>query len=234
MAKLDAVPEADRADFADRLAQFGIDPSSFLADNLTTAQSTITTLSTVPGVTSRFQPIILRTSDFDQLNRWVGVPDRVFDETRPTVEAPRMPRSLRERLLRAPEGGEAPAARGVEELSSEELALVRNAARAFLRGDSREAAPFRELIGRVFPTVEIPLWPILRVVVKSGSVLEFGPGQNVLLAYSVTIEDGGIIRSYGNINVSATILQKSTPPRVLPIDASLLGRRTFRSLVFEG
>ena len=79
MATLDSVPEADRADFAGRLALFNIDPSSFLADELTTAASTITTLSLAPGVTSRFQPVILRTSDFGQLNKWVGVPDRVFE-----------------------------------------------------------------------------------------------------------------------------------------------------------
>jgi hypothetical protein len=239
MATLDAVPEADREDFAGRLALFNIDPSSFLADELATAPSTITSLSTVAGIPSRFQPVILRTSDFGQLNQWVGVPDRVFDETPPTVEAPRLPLQLRERLLRAPPGGAGPAVRGepvrrVEDLSSEELALARNAARAFLRGDSRQAAPFRDLISLVFPTAEIQVWPILRVVVKSGSVLEFGPGQNVLLAYSVTIEAGGIIRSYGNLNVSATILQRSTPPVVFPIDTSLLVERRFGSLSFEG
>jgi hypothetical protein len=240
MATLDEVPEADRADFSERLALFRIDPSSFLADDLTTIPSTITSLSMASGVSSRFQPVILSTSDFGQLNEWVGVPDRVFDETPPVVQVPRLPPQLRERVLRAAAGGEAPAgpggepARPVEDLNSEELALVRNAARALLRGDSREAAPFRDLISVVFPIVQIPVWPILRVVVKSGSVLEFGPGQNVLLAYSVTIEDGGIIRSYGNLNVSATILERSTRQVVIPIDKSLFGERRFGSLVFEG
>jgi hypothetical protein len=240
MATLDSVPEADRADFAGRLALFNIDPSSFLADDLTTAASTITTLSLAPGVASRFQPVILRTSDFGQLNRWVGVPDRVFDEVPPTVEVPRLPLQLRQRMLRAPADNGVPAAPGggpvrrVEDLSSDDLALVRDAARASLRGDSRQAAPFADLISVVFPVVEVPVWPILRVTVKSGSVLEFGPGQNVLLAYSVTIEQGGIIRSYGNLNVSATILQKSMPARVFEIDPSLLGARRFGSLSFQG
>jgi hypothetical protein len=58
MATLHSVPEADRADFIGRLALFNIDPSSFLADDLTTAASTITTLSLAPRVASRFQPII--------------------------------------------------------------------------------------------------------------------------------------------------------------------------------
>ena len=135
---------------------------------------------------------------------------------------------------RQPLPGRGARAVSVEDLSSDDLALVRDAARASLRGDFRQAAPFADLISLVFPVVQVPVWPILRVTVKSGSVLEFGPGQNVLLAYSVTIEQGGIIRSYGNLNVSATLLQKSAPERVFEIDRSLLGARSFGSLIFQG
>ncbi len=240
---LDVVPEADRADFEARLANVGLTAESLIATDLVASASTVTTLSNSPSVPSKHRPVVLRTSDFSQLNKWIGVPDQVFESVSPIVETPpprrltEIARSVREQprvaALRQTvrPGAGAAAVRG---LSSADLADVRAAARAYLRGDSRRYADYVDVIQRVFPVIEIPAWPFINVVVKSGSVLEFGPGQNALVAYSVTVEPGGVIRSYGNLDVSATILRKGDGVIVHPIDQALLLGRRFGSAVFEG
>jgi hypothetical protein len=240
---LDAVPEADRPDFEARLANLGLTADAIIAPELVAPRSTVTTLSSSPSVPSQYQPVILRTTDFSQLNQWIGVPDRVFDKVQPIVDAPPVRRlaeiadaiSQRPRTsaLRASlQSGTATAP--ISELVSRDLADVRAAARAYLRGDSRHLAQFTGVLQTVFPVIEIPAWLFINIVVKSGSVLEFGPGQNALVAYSVTVEEGGVIRSYGNLDVSATILRKSTGMVIHTIDEALLVGRRFGPAVFEG
>jgi hypothetical protein len=238
---LDTLSDSDRRDFEQRLGTLGLNADALLAPELISAQSTVTTLTMTPSVPSQFRPVVLRTSDFNQLNRWVGVPDRVFDNVPPIVELPpqrlsAVARELRpsRRIDRVRDVARAPGTVPEQPLSSEDLASVRVAARAFLRGDSRRVAHFKDLIERVFPVVEISVWPFLNVVVKSGSVLEFGPGQNTLVAHTLTIEEGGRIRSYGNLDVSATILRRDVPPVVHPIDPSLTIGRRFGRAFFEG
>jgi hypothetical protein len=223
---LDAVPKEDRSDFKARLATFGLDPMSLLAQDLIAVPSAVTTLSTHPDAASSFQPVVLRTSDFDVLSRWIGIPDEVFDKVSPVVEPPRATRL--ERVGRGGQGDE-PA----EAVTSDELATIRTAARAYLRGDSRQLAHFKPLFKRVFPTIDVAVWPFVKVVVKSGSVLEFGPGPHVLVAHSVTIQEGGLIRSYGDLTVTATIVKKETGRPVVALDDALRVGRRFGRARFE-
>lgn len=253
----------DREDFKARLGVFGVDESVVIAPELTTTPSTITTLTTRRDTSSQFRPVVLRTSDFDRVNQWIGIPDRTFDRVDAVVEMPAArrdgvlsrfatPRSAvlergsasrrltvgpaAARLAEARVGaaGETPHAEVAASLSSDDLVEVRTAARAYLRGDSRALAGYKSVIESVFPVFEIPLWPFLNITVKSGSVLEFGPGPHALVAYSLTIEDGGVVRSYGDLTVSATILRRTAPPVVFPLDLSMSTARRFGGLTFEG
>jgi hypothetical protein len=256
--------EEDRADFKSRLGAFGVDESVLIAPELTTNASTITTLTTRRDTASQYRPVVLRTSDLDRVNHWIGVPDDAFEQTEPIVE---LPASRRDGLLsrfaqprtgaaeRGPSrrlvagsgisrvaveragvaaAAEVPRAELLSSMSSEDLSEVRTAARAYLRGDSRKMAGYKSIIESVFPVFEIPLWPFFNITVKSGSVLEFGPGPHALVAYSLTVEEGGVIRSYGDLTVSATILRRSTPVAMIPFDPSLLAVRNFGRMTFEG
>lgn len=250
----------DRDDFKARLGVFGVDESVIAAPELTTTPSTITTLTTRPDTPSQFRPVLLRTSDFDRVNQWIGVPDSTFDHADAVVELPAarregvlsrfagpraavIERGVSRRLTVGPGGagpaearavGAPPAAELVASMSSEDLSEVRAAARAYLRGDSRRLAGYKPVIEAVFPVVEIPLWPFLNITVKSGSVLEFGPGPHALVAHTLTIEEGGVVRSYGDLTVSATILRRTRPSVVFPLDASMFTVRRFGRLTFEG
>lgn len=262
---LSELNDEDRADFKARLGVFGVDESVLIAKELTTNASTITTLTTRRDTASQYRPVVLRTSDFDRVNRWIGVPDQVFDQVDPIVE---MPASRRDGLLsrfgrprtgvvergvsrrliagtgvsRAEGGERAPLAAAAEvsrtemlsAMSAEDLLEVRTAARAYLRGDSRKLVDYKRIIEGLFPIIEIPAWIFLNVTVKSGSVLEFGPGPNALVAYSITIEEGGVIRTYGDLTVSATILRRTKPAVFTPLDPSMLTGRNFGRLTFEG
>jgi hypothetical protein len=79
----------------------------------------------------------------------------------------------------------------------------------------------------------VAVWPFVHVVVKSGSVLEFGPGPHVLVAHSVTIEEGGRIRSYGDLSVTTTIVKKEAGRPVVALDEALTVGRRFGRARFE-
>jgi hypothetical protein len=209
--------------------------SSLISEQLTTSSSVITSLRTDVGMASQYRPVLLKTSNFDQVKDWIGVPDRVFDDYDPEITIPRhvdLP-ELPQRELARPAAAPLSArfldtrARSVA-FSSSNLATVRAVARGYLNGDSRRLKAYKPWIEEIFPVVTISVWPFLHITVKSGSVLELGPGPNVLLAYSLTIEEGGLVRSYGDLNVDVTILRKATPPSVLPIDPALLQLRLRR------
>ncbi|GAA4727062.1 hypothetical protein GCM10023350_07360 [Nocardioides endophyticus] len=260
---LSELNDEDRGDFLARLEVFGVDESAIIARDVITQPGTFTTLTTRQDTASDYRPVMLRTNDLDKVNRWIGVPDSTFDRTEPIVPAPSSGRggllsrfgpgggSAREHLrptgerraetkARTPEAGEdvQPAdlvgAQPASSMSSEDYAELRMAGRAYLRGDSRKVAAYRTLIELAFPVIEIPLWPIFNVLVKSGSVLEFGPGPHALVAYSVTIERGGIVRSYGDLTISATILRRTIPKVKVPFDEALLRGRVFGGIHFEG
>jgi hypothetical protein len=95
-------------------------------------------------------------------------------------------------------------------MDSESLTNVRIAAKAFVRGNSEVVASYRPVIEAAIGVVIIPIWAVLKVTVASGSVLEFGPGVNVLVAYEIEIEPGGIVRSHGHLTINCTKLTKTS------------------------
>lgn len=217
--------EEERLDFEKRLANYGLEASALIKDELTTVPSTITPLCIGQVVQSRFNPVTLKTADFDQVNRWIGMPDEVAEQADSIVDAPKPLRflgvNLRKTAVELPER-DALAKLKLEDLSSEHLTTIRTAAKAYLYGDSRKYKAFKPWIEKLFPAIEIHIWPFLNVTVKAGSVLEFGPGPHVLVAHTLTIEEGGIIRSYGHLKVDAVITRKTIPLTAIAVNPALL------------
>lgn len=202
--------DEDRIDFEKRLTIYGLTSSSLLTDQFSTVPSTITPLYH-GRIDSAFRPIVLKSSDFSDVAKWIGVPDSIFQNRADPVSSP-APLEFLGRDLRKP-NVDLPPADAVRkltraDLSSEQLMNIRTAARAYLRGDSKKVQDFKPWIEKVYPSIDVAIWPFLDIVVKSGSVLELGPGPNVLVAYSLTIEEGGLVRSYGHLKVDATVIRK--------------------------
>lgn len=225
--------EIDRQDFEKRLSKYGLDTSTILAQDLTTARSSITQLYTSTQVQSAFRPVILKTGDFDTVKKWIGVPNALVEKGY-SVEAPRKVRLPEMELKRSTKAARAQKAEqeyNRESLTSENLTHIRDVARAYLRGDSRKLSEYKGWIKSIFPIVSVSFWPFFNITVKSGSVLEFGPGPNVLIACSITIEEGGLVRSYGDLKVDATILRKEEPPLIYKLDPSLVRANNYLNLL---
>ena len=218
--------ETDRADLAKRLQLYGLNEDSLIAQSLVTTASSITRLR-ADGVGSPFQPIRLRTNDFNDLNRWIGVPDRIFDDIEPFAEAPKASK-LRQLALR-----ETPANLARTSLKAmraevqhapethDDSELAQRVARAYLFGDARRLQSQARWLAARFPTVDVAVWPFLEITVRSGSVLEFGPGPHVLVAHSLTIESGGKVRVHGHLKVDVTTMQKLNPRHFVELNPAL-------------
>lgn len=228
---VNALRDEDRQDFEKRLANYGLTPSSLLTTQLHTVPSTITPLYHGPGVASAFKPIVLKTADFSDVNKWIGVPDSVFENRADPVTPPARLSFSGVDMRRS--NIEIPLADALQkikrkDLSSEQILNIRTAARAYLRGDSRKLQDFKPWIEKVYPTIDVVVWPLLEIVVKSGSVLEFGPGPHVLVAYSLTVEEGGVVRSYGHLKIDVTVFKKQSNLTgvVTTLNPALLARVT--------
>lgn len=225
--ELGHLSEEDRSDFERRLAIFGLDASA-VEPELRVRPNSRVNLAYGPNRDSYLRPIVREVTDFDELNRMIGIDDRVFEKAPPLARLPRM------LSWQAEQGGgrftvgpgytdvgmarreEALAHLDIKRMPSEDLATIRDAARAYLYGDSKLVAHFKPLLESVIGPVILPIWAVENVYVPSGSTLTFGPGVNSLIAYQVEIEEGGRIVSYGHLNVSCTIIRKVAPPVVHP------------------
>ena len=223
------ISNGDRAEFLKRLATYGLDESALLAPELSTVESSITKLRF--GGDTRFQPIVLKTADFDVVNKWIGLPDRVFETIDPIFELPRSTKLEGiGKISRRAAMSLDPAAKpeSAMESAAAPSIVVRDLARAYLYGDSAKARPYKNVIEQTFPAVAVAVWPFLNIVVRSGSVLEFGPGPHVLVAHSLTIENGGVVRSLGSLKVDANILEKSIGKQTIKLSSALSAASVMR------
>lgn len=94
--------------------------------------------------------------------------------------------------------------------SSGEMELLRGAARTYIHGDKRLAAPFKAAIEASFGSFEIAAWLFPKVVVKKNSTLFFGPGVHNLTASELVIEPGGRVVSHGHLKVNVRRLRRTT------------------------
>ena len=227
---ISSIPSSDREDFQKRLQVYGIDINA-VQEPLSVADSSVVHLAFGPNRSSARQPHVLETTDLAQVKRWVGLEDRIGQRLTPSLRLPgridlgsRIPGvvgrpvgdAAKRRFQASPgmmmdEGQGAAGSLSDDELrmlDSEDIDNVRLAARAFVRGDSRLVSSFQPLFSRVIGKITVPVWPLLSIYVARGAVLEFGTGVHALVAYEVTIEDGGKIVSRGHLSVSCTKMQQ--------------------------
>jgi hypothetical protein len=227
-----SIPDEHREAFTKRLARYGLTADSLHGSELRVTRDSMLTLS-MSGNTHA-QPRVLRTTDLDVVKRWVGVDDRVAQRYARQVCIPPLrehepsghaqvggdaekARAQRLRATRAGAGEQAAKDResAVQAevaggISRHQLEAVQLAARTYVRGYSKAVpAGYKEVVEAVFAEFLIPIWAYTRVVVESGSVLQFGPGSNVLSAWEVEIQGTGTIRSKGHLTVDCRNLRHS-------------------------
>lgn len=229
------ISSKDRSDYERRLKIYGLDTSS-VQDALTIPTGKIN-LSFGPRAESARQPFVIKTNNFAEVKRMVGIDDRIAEIVTPRITLPG-PINIRPRntnrltnILGNMDRSTFLASPGIEKqeadadsiddniLSQMDAAAVtdvRLAARAFVRGNSKLVASYAPLFSRIIGEVTIPVWPIFSVHVSKGSVLEFGKGVHALVAFEVVIEEGGLIRSHGNLTVNCVRLRRPSGGLTIP------------------
>jgi len=249
------ISQQDRQDFESRLKVFGMDLSAVQEPLMVNASAKVT-LGFGPKTISARQPFVVQTTDFAAVKRMVGIEDRVFKNVAPSVALPgRIELGSRLRAGSITSSGDSPQRRSftaapghtmddpegasavledadLASLDTEAIENIRLAARAFVRGNSATVSSFRPLIEATVGRVTIPVFALKTVVVENGSVLEFGPGVNALVAYEVQIEQGGVIRSRGHLTVSCTKLVRPGRSVIRGISATNL-TAAFRPIFSE-
>ncbi|MGD9935415.1 MAG: hypothetical protein AB7T37_17095 [Dehalococcoidia bacterium] len=219
-ADLTSIPDDERDDFAKRLGVFGLDASA-VNEPLNLQRNGRIELAHGGGRDSFVKPVVVHVRDFDDLNKMIGVDDRVFEKAPQRVPLPQ-----RLEFSTTPNGPGVYAAPGmpganrlhesiadldVRELDEDNLVSIRAAARAYLRGNSRVVASYKPIIEAVIGTIELPVWAFVKIRVPSGSTLSLGPGINSLVAWEVEVEQGGRIVSKGHLTISCTRFRKPSP-----------------------
>jgi hypothetical protein len=94
--------------------------------------------------------------------------------------------------------------------SSEALDVLRAAAYTHVRGNKTLVADYKTAVEAFFVEFEIAAWLFTEIRVQANSVLQFGEGANVCKAYSVVLEPGAKIRSFGHLTVDCTRLRRES------------------------
>jgi hypothetical protein len=203
------------SEFKRRLESFCTEDAA-IDDELVTPCRSVVMLSASPKDASHLRPRMMQTGDLDELKRWIGLPDEAV-KGRTLVDNDQR-RELRHvctchEELTARVGAETTPqfAAAVKALDSpsQKLDAIRAHARSYLYGDSTLVADAKAAVEAYFGTFMIPVWLFKKITVKSGSVLAFGPGSNVLLAAELEIEQGGQVVSYGTLTVNVATLRKT-------------------------
>jgi hypothetical protein len=248
---LTKIPPEDRQDFERRLQTYGVD-TSIVQQQLSVATSAQVNLAYGPNRESALAPFVIQTNDISRVKQMVGVDNNVFRNVSPRITLPgsvvignkiNTIRSSSRPAFQAASGKVMDDAQqaAFDTISDAEIAAldgesvnnIRLAARAFVRGNSELVSSFKPVLEKVLGMITIPVWSFVTVRVARGSVLEFGPGVNALVAYEVIIEDGGTIRSRGHLTVNCTKLRKpggGINPAIGPLTTTL---GTFRPIFSE-
>jgi hypothetical protein len=190
------------------LEQYCVTSAGTEPEDLVVPCRSVVVLSGSPRHNSHRRPAVLRTTDLDELKRWIGVPDaavkgRCLLDRQHRRDLAALRSQAKETAATTVQ--KAPPAGGVQ------LDTLRAHARAYLYGDSSVVADAKPLLVSHFEQFAVFAWWLRKVKVSSGSVLAFGPGANVLLAGEVEIEEGGQIISQGSLTVRVGTLRKTIP-----------------------
>lgn len=241
---LGSIPQEDRQDFERRLQTYGLTASA-LQEELVVGPSSTISLAYGPGRQTVRQPYVLQTTDLAAVKRMVGIDDRVFQRNPSKAPLPGridlgQPLGVGRLGVAEAEGNFYTAAPGLamddpraaaetvggmdlSRLDDESVNNIRVAARAYVRGNSQLVASYRPIVERAIGQITLPIWPLLKVTVAAGSVLQFGPGVNVLVAWEVEIQEGGRIRSQGHLTVNCTRMRKPGRAVVVRPDIGFTG-----------
>lgn len=214
--------------FKQRLETYCTDDSA-PDDELVTPCRSVVMLSASPKDASYRPPRLMQTRDLDELKRWIGLPNeavkgRILVDNDQRREMQHVCK-CHDEIAGAGSDATTQLAAAVRTLESpsQKLDALRSYANSYLFGDSTLVQEAKPAIESYFGSFSIIAWFLRKIVVKSGSVLAFGPGSNVLVAGELEIEEGGQVVGYGSLTVSVATLRKTKPTIVWsPIDIQAL------------
>jgi hypothetical protein len=209
--------------FASNLQKFLLSEDDIRHSDLMVSSRSSITLSRSAKHASNYSAISLQTTDLDELKRWIGMPDdavksRSFVSRTDRAHVKELcefckyheterPADRRNLLISRIREDKQPAAKTTS---------LRAYTRSYLFGDSEIVAEAKSVLQDFYGTIDIGVWLFPNVTVKSGSVLSFGTGSNVLLANNLVIEEGGSVVSQGSLSVNVTTLRKTVPSITYP------------------
>lgn len=212
---MDSKPQDPKRDLCRVLSASKPEPGELKGDDIEIACRSVAVLSRSPKHPTLAKPEVVHTQDLAELKRWIGVDDSV---AKGRCHVGRDQRSDMKELCGRCLGTPSSASTGrltpfaaeikKDKKSAQYHSAIRDHARSYLYGDSTQVSEAKPVLEAFYGNFEVSVWTPPKITVKSGSVLFFGPGANVLLASELIIEPGGQVVSYGSLTVKVGKLRK--------------------------
>lgn len=184
---LNALNAQDRAHVESILARYGLEGDIHMRGNLVVPPNTVFHLQ--HGSPAGGTHLALVTDDLDQVKRWIGTPDTVYEQ---------------EAFELAPPQAEASSPKSFDELTPEELETLTEAVRHYVFGDSRGVRNFKESIEAAFAPFETKVY--IYTTLEISGTLKFTDPSALILANTILFRPGGTLQSTGNLSVQATYI----------------------------
>lgn len=235
---MDSKPQDPESDLCRVLSASKPKEGELKGDDIEIACRSVAVLSRSPKHPTLAKPKIVHTQDLGELKRWIGVDDEVAagrclvdrDQRSDMKELCGRCESTRSK---APVGRQTAFAAELKKdpKSAQFQTAIRDHTRSYLYGDSSQVADAKPVLEAFYGNFEVSVWTPPKITVKSGSVLFFGPGANVLLASELIIEPGGQVVSYGSLTVKVGKLRKPINVFVHALqDIGLAAKTLFRPI----
>ncbi|WP_437736135.1 hypothetical protein [Sorangium sp. So ce1335] len=189
---IDKLDARDRAHVESMLARYGLTGDPHMRGHLVVPAHA--TLHLDQGKDTSGTHLVLRTSDLDVVKRWIGTPDSVFHQGAPCqLTAPTTVIDLEKDLC---------------QLDAAEAQALRDAARRYIYGDSRQVGWYKRALEKYFAPFSIPTYIYTTLDVRGE--LKFSDPAALLLANTILFHPGGTIVSSGNLSIQATYIAKQS------------------------
>ncbi len=205
---------------ADRLFKFGLPPDAIHAERLLAAKGTVIYLGG-PGAKQSFHaPRLLQCKSVNDAKTWIGVPDAVLEKYPKAAqqrEAPKLPPTSVIWMVKGALAGmerekDFQAKKKLVEGLRRELSPYTDSlsamTRSYIYGNAKRLAEWEQVLSFVLTDWCIPFWAFNQIIVEAGSVLELGPGTNILSADELIIEHDGTVRAYGALALNVGTLKR--------------------------